>query len=66
MRGSGEGPSQRRSHPHHRWDEFELTHVKAAAERTKGIAPRILRDQLYPVKVDNACRTTVLDENRDW
>lgn len=45
------------------WDEEELARVKTAAERTKAIGSGVLRDQWYPVKVDNACRTAVLDEN---
>jgi hypothetical protein len=36
--------------------------VKAVAERTKAAGSRVLRDQWCPVKVDNACRTAVLDE----
>jgi len=46
-------------------DEEELQRVKATLE--KGIPPgaRVLRDQLYPVKVDNANRTAVLDERGD-
>jgi hypothetical protein len=36
--------------------------VKAVAERTKAARSRVLRDQWCPVKVDNACRTAVLDE----
>lgn len=43
-------------------DESELARVKAAAERTKAAGTRVLRDQLYPVKVDNANRTAVLEE----
>jgi hypothetical protein len=44
-------------------DESELVWVKEAAEKTKAAGSRMLRDQWYPVKVDNACRTAVLDEN---
>lgn len=44
-------------------DESELARVKAIAERTKAAGSRVLRDQWYPVKVDNACRTAMLDEN---
>lgn len=43
-------------------DESELARVKEAAEKTKAAGSRVLRDQWYPVKVDNACRTAVLDE----
>jgi len=35
---------------------------KEAAEKIKAAGARVLRDQWYPVKVDNACRTAVLDE----
>ena len=45
-------------------DEGELGQVKEAVQ--KGIqttGTRVLRDQLYPVKVDNANRTQVLDSN---
>lgn len=44
-------------------DEEELARVKVVAERAKASGARVLRDQWYPVKVDNACRTAVLDEN---
>jgi len=44
-------------------DESELARVKEAAEKTKAVGSRVLRDQWYPVKVDNACRTAVLDEH---
>jgi hypothetical protein len=43
-------------------DESELARVKEAAERTKAVGSRVLRDQWYPIKVDNACRNAVLDE----
>lgn len=42
-------------------DEAELQRVKEAAQKTAAEGARILRDQLYPVKVDNANRTAVLD-----
>ncbi|OAQ57450.1 reverse transcriptase [Pochonia chlamydosporia 170] len=42
-------------------DEAELQLVKAAAEKTLVPGTRVMRDQLYPVKVDNANRTAVLD-----
>ncbi|PHH87969.1 hypothetical protein CDD83_8170 [Cordyceps sp. RAO-2017] len=35
--------------------------VKEAARKTVGRGARIMRDQLYPVKVDNVNRTAVLD-----
>jgi hypothetical protein len=44
-------------------NESELARVKGAAEKTKVVRSRVLRDQWYPVKVDNACRTAVLDEH---
>jgi len=44
-------------------DEGELARVKEAVEKTKVAGSRVLRDQWYPVKVDNACRTAVLDEH---
>jgi hypothetical protein len=40
-------------------DEHQL--VKRAAEKI-GLGSRVLRDELYPVKVDNVKRTVVLDE----
>jgi hypothetical protein len=42
-------------------DEEELQRVKEAAERRGKPGARILRDQLYPVKVDNINREGVLD-----
>ena len=44
-------------------DEVELARVREAVEKTKAAGSRVLRDQWYPVKVDNACRTAVLDEH---
>jgi hypothetical protein len=44
-------------------DESELARVKEVAEKTKVVGSRVLRDQWYPIKVDNACKTVVLDEN---
>jgi hypothetical protein len=44
-------------------DESELVRVKKTAEKTKAAGSRVLGDQWYPVKVDNACRTAVLDEH---
>ncbi|KAI6824489.1 hypothetical protein KC343_g180 [Hortaea werneckii] len=46
-------------------DEEELARVKVVAERAKASGARVLRDKWYPVKVDNACRMAVLDENGD-
>ncbi|KAJ6439206.1 reverse transcriptase [Purpureocillium lavendulum] len=42
-------------------DEAELQQVKEAAQKTAVVGARVMRDQLYPVKVDNANRTAVLD-----
>ena len=44
-------------------NEDELARVKGVAERAKASGARVLRDQWHPVKVDNACRTALLDEN---
>ena len=44
-------------------DEAELQHVKAAAQKTSAPGARVLRDQLYPVKVDNANRTVILSQD---
>lgn len=46
-------------------DEDELARFKGVAERAKASGARVLRDQWYPVKVDSACRTAVLDENSE-
>lgn len=37
--------------------------MKEAVEKTKAAGLRVLRDQWHPVKVDNTCRTAVLDEH---
>jgi len=42
-------------------DEDEVQLVKEAAQKIATPGIRVLRDQLYPVKVDNANRTAVLD-----
>lgn len=44
-------------------DETELQRIKKAAEKTAVMGVRVLRDQLYPVKVDNANRTAILDQD---
>jgi hypothetical protein len=44
-------------------DKAELQRVKKAAEKTAVTGVRVLRDQLYPVKVDNANRTAILDQD---
>lgn len=42
--------------------ETELLLVKDAAQKTIAAGARVLKDQLYPVKVDNANRTAILDK----
>jgi hypothetical protein len=42
-------------------DEGEVLLVKEAAQKINVPGLRVLRDQLYPVRVDNANRTAVLD-----
>jgi hypothetical protein len=42
-------------------NEAELQRVKGAAQKAVVEGAKILRDQLYPVKVDNVNRTAVLD-----
>ncbi|KAK8029482.1 hypothetical protein PG993_011054 [Apiospora rasikravindrae] len=44
-------------------DETEHRLVKQAAEKTSVSGARVLRDELYPIKVDSVRRTAVLDEN---
>ena len=44
-------------------DETELQLVKEATHNVAASGVRILRDQLYPVKVDNANRAAVLEQN---
>jgi hypothetical protein len=44
-------------------DEAEHQLVKRIAETRIGAGARVLRDELYPIKVDNVKRTAVLDEN---
>lgn len=39
--------------------------VKRVAETKIGAGVRVLRDELYPIKVDNVKRTAVLDENNE-
>ncbi|KAM4063231.1 reverse transcriptase [Hirsutella rhossiliensis] len=47
---------------HETWrDEAELQLVKEAAQKTAVEGARVMRDQLYPVRVDNANRTAILD-----
>jgi hypothetical protein len=42
-------------------DEIELQRVKEVAQKKLTTGARVLRDQLYPIKVDNAKRLAVLD-----
>jgi hypothetical protein len=44
-------------------NEAEHQLVKRVAETKIGAGIRVLRDELYPIKVDNVKRTAVLDEN---
>jgi len=43
-------------------NEVEHQLVKRAAETKIGAGARVLRDEIYPIKVDNVKRTAVLDE----
>jgi len=43
-------------------NEEELKRIKMIIEAKKAPGTRVLRDQLYPVKVDNVNRTAVLDQ----
>jgi len=44
-------------------DEAELQLVKEATEKTAAPGLRVMRDQLYPVKIDNANRAAVLNKD---
>jgi hypothetical protein len=44
-------------------DETELQLVKEATQKTAAPGLRVLRDQLYPFKIDNANRAAVLDQD---
>jgi hypothetical protein len=46
-------------------DEAEMQLIKQTAQKTAIKGARVLRDQLFPVKVDGANRTAVLDSNDD-
>jgi hypothetical protein len=46
-------------------DEAEHQRVKKVAEEKIGTGARVLRDELYPLKVDSVKRSAVLDENHD-
>ncbi|XP_044715988.1 endonuclease-reverse transcriptase domain-containing protein [Hirsutella rhossiliensis] len=47
-------------------DEAELQMVKDAAQKTAVEGSRVMRDQLYPVRVDNANRTAILTRKISW
>jgi hypothetical protein len=44
-------------------DEAELQLVKEATQKYAAPGLRVLRDQLYPVKIDDANRMAVLDQD---
>ena len=44
-------------------DENEQHLIKQTAETKIAAGVRVLRDELYPIKVDNVNRLAVLDEN---
>jgi hypothetical protein len=44
-------------------NEAELQLVKEAAQRSAATGTRVLRDQLYPVKIDNVNRSAILDQD---
>lgn len=46
-------------------DEAEHQLVKKVAEAKAGTGARVLRDELYPIKVNSVKRATVLDKNHD-
>ena len=46
-------------------DETEHQLVKKVAETKVGAGARVLRDELYPIKVDSVNKAAVLDENGD-
>ncbi|KAK7991514.1 hypothetical protein PG988_000308 [Apiospora saccharicola] len=46
-------------------DQTEHRPVKQVAEKTNESGARVLRDALYPIKVDSVRRTAVLDENNN-
>ncbi|KAJ5737444.1 uncharacterized protein N7483_002569 [Penicillium malachiteum] len=50
---------------HTYWRCRAVTLVKKVAEKKTGRGVRVLRDELYPVKVNSVKRATVLDENHD-
>ncbi|KAF4625100.1 hypothetical protein G7Y89_g13069 [Cudoniella acicularis] len=46
-------------------NEAEHKLVKRVVETKVGAGVRVLRDELYPIKVDNVKRTAVLDKNNE-
>ncbi|PIA82984.1 hypothetical protein CB0940_12204 [Cercospora beticola] len=46
-------------------NEPELARVKEAAQKATTPGVRVLQDQLYPIKVDNANRTAILNDTGD-
>lgn len=44
-------------------DEEEVKRIKNIIEARKTPGVRVLRDRLYPVKIDNVNRTAVIDPN---
>ncbi|KAI3293676.1 hypothetical protein DTO002I6_4622 [Penicillium roqueforti] len=46
-------------------DEAEYQLVKKVAEEKIGTGARVLRDELYPLKVDSVKKSVVLDKNHD-
>ena len=44
-------------------DEAELQQVKETVQKIPAPGVRVLRDQLYPVKIDNANRTAILNQD---
>ena len=46
-------------------DETEQHMIKQVAETKIALGVRVLRDELYPIKVDNVNRLAVLDENEE-
>lgn len=44
-------------------DEVELQQVKEAAQNTAVTGARVLKDQLFLVKIDNANQTAILDQD---
>ena len=62
-RGRDQGSTNRNMDPHHVQERGRARTGQGAAERAKVAGARVLRDQLYPIKIDNANRTAILEEN---